>query len=320
MSLFVAGHDMRGKFKMDEIDVNVVISEELGIFKASANRMRWFISTAILISVLMLLHVYLEQFSFQDSQLESNFSHRIQNYTMEKQKCYEELAQYRQRKSDNLYKESLDYLPDSIKKLCSPPALPQKDSVHILNLSKEDLINEYSKRKFNITRTDNTMNEVKLQIRQIPLLGVEVPANDFVIVMAMMSIVFVIGVWVNLRSLKMSLISLAAHNNATLLRLAHLNTVFLTTPEKNRSDVVARGVRTTALWLPFFSILVSTVVSNKPLYDKILLENFSFHIGPMDLVVSQLVFSFILILVHLWVALECSFIVENIEKILNKKN
>lgn len=66
----------------------------------------------------------------------------------------------------------------------------------------ERFLSIYSDREYTIRLTDNTLSKEVLQIRKIPLLGIEVSANDFVTVMAIMSLVFATGVWLDQRRSK----------------------------------------------------------------------------------------------------------------------
>jgi hypothetical protein len=286
-----------------------IVQEELDVFKASANRMRWFISTAILISVLILLHVYLERFSFQGAQLKGIEAHRILSHTLKTQDCYKELIAL----------EAVGGNKPKIKggAACSAEKIGEKNLFRLLSLSYEDLVYEYSSRNFEIGMTDNTMKEAKFPARQIPILGTEIPANDFVVVMALMSMVFVVGVWLNLRGVHASLISLEKHKKPEVMKVAHLNTVFLTAIENNENRF-ALGVRACSLWLPFVSIVIATVVGYaEPVQD--LISKSDSYPGSITTVVVFLLISIIISLLHFLIAFQCGRVMKKIDRIFKSK-
>lgn len=282
-----------------------IIQEELDTFKAAANRMRWFISTAVLISVLILLHVYLEQFSFQYAQLEGIQANRIMKNIPEGEACYAAVINIRK---NNTNLPSIDSLEQ-----CSPPVLPKSIGDHIKSLGYNSLVREYSSREFQIKMTDNTVGDIKMPSRQVPILGIEIPANDFVLVMATISMFFVVGVWLNLRGLHAALTSLSKHNDKELMRIAQLNTVFLTSIEIKGSKL-ALNVRASSLWLPFFSILLATCVG----YFPLLLEYSSgsdSYAGSNSIMLSFLSLSIAIITLHYWIAGECLKVMRRIDQI-----
>lgn len=285
------------------------LTEEFEAFKSSVARIRWFMITAVLISVLILLHIYLEQFGFQDHQLRSLYGHRVQNYTMDILKCYKALAMHLQRDADGLKSD----FPNDI---CNESLIPSQKLKEIKTLPRLDLLAEYSNSEYTIKTSENTLNASKLQIRQIPLLGVEVPANDFVTVMSIMSLVFVIGVWINLRGVRAALSALAKHNDPDVIRIARLNTIFISALEEDKGRRLAGITRSLAIWLPFLSILVATVIGYVPIFAY-LVKPTQFHFGPMALVFAHLSIAAIVILFHLWFGVQCEFVLKDIDNRLN---
>ncbi|GEM_PF-5595248 len=283
--------------------------EEFEVFKSSVARIRWFMITAVLISVLILLHIYLEQFGFQDHQLRSLYQYRTEKYTIPVLKCYEALAVHRQREEDKL----ATMFPGEV---CNASLIPEKRLKQIIDLPRSDLLAEYSDAEYTIKMSENTLAASKLQIRQIPLLGIEVPANDFVTVMAVMSLVFVTGVWVNCRGVRAALVAIVKRNDSELLRLARLNTVFVTNLEDDRGRPLAVTIRSLVIWLPFVSILAATVIGYRPVFIA-LVKNTAGHWGPMDFVFGHLVIAVVVILLHLWVGVECKFVLRDIDSQLS---
>ncbi len=283
--------------------------EELDIFKASASRMRWFISTAVLISVLIMLHVYLEQFSFQEAQLAGIEANRVFNRIPETQACYKELIKL---EAPTEKPANIDNVPE-----CSAEKIGGKLSHRLRSLSYEDLVREYSSSLFLINVTNNTIGAFKMPTRQIPILGTEIPANDFVVVMALMSMVFVVGVWLNLRGLHASLTSLEKHNDPDVMRIAQLNTVFLTALE-NDENTFAFKVRACALWLPFASIVIATIVGYAPVMYEHFSKSDSYAGSPATIVVF-LVISILISVLHFLIALRCGRVMKEIDEVFKLK-
>lgn len=287
------------------------VKEEFEAFKAAVSSMRWFMTTAVLISVLIILHIWLERFGFQEQQLQNTFAHRVKQHVPEVQKCYADLARHLQRKKDHLDSEE----PDS----CKPGHFPDDISNRIKDEAKDisKFLSIYSGREYKIRMTDNTLSKEVLQVRKIPLLGVEVPANDFVTVMAVMSLVFATGVWLNLRSVSAALSALAKRNDPELLKTARLHTAFVTSLETAPGEVLARGVRFLAIWLPFTSLLVATLLGYwQPIHDALWGDQ-RWNWGNMDAMLTQLAVAAILILLHLWIAVEAKHTMGKVDEVLH---
>lgn len=266
--------------------------------------------TAVIISVLILLHVYLEQLSFQERQLNSVFAHRIQNYIEPTRKCYEELALTQQRQADGLKAPA--------QQSCNEALVPKRILDKLKSMPPEKLRQAYSELEYTMRMTDNTIKDGKLQIRQVPVLGIEVPANDFVIVMSLMSLVFVVGVWINLRGIKAALSALANRKDGEIMRLAKLNTVFLTALEADRGHNLAKATRSFVLWLPFGAIVAATVLGYWDPIAKLLRGPNEWHFGPMDFVLLHLGIALVVILLHFWVAIECKFVLRDTDELFSR--
>lgn len=283
------------------------LKEEFEAFKSSISRMRWFVTTAVLISVLILLHMYLDQFSFQDQQLATVFGYRMTRYALPMQKCYHDLAQYRQQQADGLWA----LFPGTS---CNEGLIPKAMLDKAKNLKLPDLLKAYSEQEYIMRVTDKTIADTKFEIRRIPLLGVEVPANDFVPVMAMMSFVFVMGVWTNLRGVRAALAALANRRDSEVMRLARLNTLFLTALETERGHVWARVTRLLAIWLPFGSLFVATIIAYVDIYGT-LLAGSPYTYGPLHLIHMHLAGATVLIMLHGSVAIACTIVLSDIDKL-----
>lgn len=280
-----------------------IIEEEFSAFKSAVTRMRWFMSTALLISVLIVFHVYLEQFGFQRQQMATVFGNRIANHVVEVQKCYRDMAiQLKMEKN-----QGFSVFPAS----CSTERIPKKAYDEIRKMKLETLLRAYSKREYLIRVTDNTIASTKLGIRKIPLLGVEVPVNDFVTVMAIMSFVFVVGVWVNLRGVDAALVTIANRSDTELLKLAQLHAVFVSGVGLTRGNALAKAARGLVFWLPFASIIVASVLG---FWDGVnnMITGGDYNFGPNNVLLIHIATATIISGLHLWIALECVFEVREI--------
>jgi hypothetical protein len=290
-----------------------LVKEELDGFKAAVTSMRWFLTTAILISVLIILHIWLEKVGYQDHQLQNIFSHRITGYTLEIRKCYEDMAHHLQRISDGLEKK--DSSPSDS---CNDSNFPTELKEEIHNDIKKPLhefLSIYSGLEYNIMKTDNTLKNERFQVRKVPLLGVEVPANDFVTVMAIMSLIFTAGVLLNLRAINAALMALKGRNEPGLIEACKLHLAFVTSLDSLRGDTLARGVRVLAIWLPFVSILLGTLLG----YSDIRLafdEHGKYFLGELNIIGLHIFVAGLVIMLHLAIALESSRSINEIDSTL----
>lgn len=278
--------------------------------------MRWFITTAALISILILTHIWLETFGLQDHQLSEAYAHRVREHVQNAEKCYHDLAVRNQRIKDNLrntdaqsaYPASceLSSIPENLRKLIDAEAIDHDEFLRI-----------YSERKYLIQQTDNTLRNEVLPIRTVPLLGIEVPSNDFVTIMAVMSLLFATGVWLNLRSVLSSLVALENRGQPELIMTARLFTAFLTSLETNRSEILARRVRSLAIWLPFLSLLSATIIGYWHPVRDVLSGQTKWNWGQTDILMIHIGLTSVLIFLHFRIATESSLVITQIDRIFN---
>ncbi len=262
----------------------------------------------------MLMHIYLEQYSYQEHQQEIHYWNRIKGYIADKHKCLEDFAWYKQKTDDELPTE----FPE---KSCNEQKIPKKELEKILKQDTESLIKDYSKKELLMKLTENTLNDTKFQSRHIPLLGIDVPANDFITLMSIISFVFVIGLWLNLRGISDSVQALTKHNDQKLIELARINTVFLTRLETSQGQLLSKIIRATGIYLPFLSLLIAIIFGFS---DAILPfkteenlkadENF----GPDEYIWGNFIFQLIMLALHIWVAVECKFVLKDINAMFNR--
>lgn len=287
------------------------ISEEFEAFKSSVNRMRWFLITSVIVSFLILSHIYLEQFSYQEHTLELIESHRIKNNTKKVQEC--RLSFY------DFYKENKKF-PDDCSKFTPELESKTKES-KIKEEDANNVIEDYSETNFAMKRTDHAINNVEFGNKQIPLLGINVPSNDYINVMAMMLSFIVIGVWINLVGINASLIALKKHNEKQLIELARLNTLFISHLETESGQFLAKSVRLILIWLPFFSTSLTGTLSFWEIFDKLKLENDKLsYFGEMKYIGFNYLYLSLISIFHLCLAIENRHVIKDINKFFNEKN
>lgn len=289
-----------------------IIDEELESFKSAASSMRWFITTAVLISVLIILHVWLENFGYQENQLQNVYSHRIANYVDETYECYKDMAKYLRGKEDRLSSSTPENKePASCGEHIFPPDVKREIDENIT--SYPSALKAYSNLRYKMKRTDNTLDKEVLQLRKIPLLGVEVPANDFVTVMAVMSLVFTTGVWLNLQAINTVLYSLKERGVDGVMEVCRIHLIFVTSGDSCRGEILPTLVRSLAIWLPFISLLLGTVLGYWQAVVDLLDGNKTAYWGYPKIVITHVTVASILILLHLWVAFEIRQTIKQIE-------
>lgn len=296
-----------------------LVEEELGVFKASASRMRWFISTAVLVSVLIILHIYLERFSFQAAQLKGVQADWVLTHRLALRECYVKVLDTMKKEPLASEEDSTDHFHNILRQTgeCRENMISENKFITLSNLSWSDFLVDYSARDYVFKMAENTLQKVELPVRNIPLLGIPIPANDYVIVMAVMSMVLVIGVWLSLRAIETSLRSLARHKRNDIMEIAQLNTVFLTISEFGDS-MFATMIRTSSLWLPFVSIVLATFLGYAPVFFG-WLQGADGYAGDKSVVLSFFYISIFVSCVHFWIAWQCDRAMSRIDAIFRTK-
>lgn len=171
------------------------------VFTDSIKRTRWFLLVTTLLSCMLLIHMYLEQFSYQEQQ----------NIDVIK-------ARITEGKVANLKAREKEIQDDIAKKKDDPTKLSASDL--------DNLATDYATIKYRMKLFDNQMNQVSIPSRQLPLLSMNIPGNDFLPVIGVMLLVFVIAVWLNIRSVLAAIDSLKPSNNEEMRELIRLHFTF----------------------------------------------------------------------------------------------
>ncbi|WP_406228887.1 hypothetical protein ACI7YU_10740 [Pseudomonas siliginis] len=300
-----------------------IVSEELTFFKAATTRMRWLINAAVLVSVLILLHIYLANFSLQNQQLQGIYYNRFVNQITILRVCkgtvFNELLILPDKSADE--REKLKNKIINEDEACLGISKKVRDS--LLSTPFMEVIKSFSRLERELTINENTLYGDKLPVRVIPVLNMNVPANDFVIVMAMMSMFIVIGIWMNLRGVHAALSSLCLHGDLDVIKVAQLNTVFLTYSEVG-GNTFAKRIRALSMWLPFITIVMATLFGYWPILQLRVMGAGTYtgldSYDGSDLVIAVfLSLSMFVSVVHCWTAFKCYEVIKEIDSIFENK-
>lgn len=300
-----------------------MVSEELTFFKAATTRMRWLINAAVLVSVLIILHIYLANFSLQNQQLQGIYYNRFVNQITILRVCegtvFNELIVLPDKNEDEREKIKNKIINED--EACA--GVSNKVRRSLLSTPFMEVVKKFSRLERELTINENTLYGDKLPIRVIPLLNMNVPANDFVIVMAVMSMFIVIGIWMNLRGVHAALSSLCLHGDLDVIKVAQLNTVFLTYSEVG-GNTFAKRIRAISMWFPFITIATATLIGYWPLLQSRIMGAGTYtgldSYDGSDLVIAVfLSLSIFVSVVHCWTAFKCYEVIKEIDSIFEAK-
>lgn len=243
----------------------------LDAFKEAVTRLRWFLMTAVLVSALILIHTYIEQFSFQRDTLAGLLGYRIENHIEMQRACLQKHV---------LPDTSLPTkasLPE-----CDLSVLPQniQDAINANN-NKKEIIKYYSQLEYLYNKSDNTFKNEKVGEMPLPLLGISVPDNDYMTIMGVMLLIFSGAVWFNLRSVYLTLQALneIAEKEGHWRRLSRVLFTMTAPVEAGKSHNPALLIIKFVLWSPFLALLLSFGLDAIPLYNMVFGEKW--YLGSM---------------------------------------
>lgn len=134
----------------------------------AVRRSRWFILATVILSSLILCHVYLERVSLQTAALQGVIAHRIKNQT-------EETLRDMEKKLEGEVDECVK----------QKNAIPKDLDVRL---------EAFAENKFTYIVTQNELNNTRLEKRSLPFLGLEIPSDDYLPIMSVMLAIFAVGV------------------------------------------------------------------------------------------------------------------------------
>ncbi|MEH3173921.1 hypothetical protein POW79_18150 [Enterobacter quasiroggenkampii] len=299
-----------------------IVSEELSFFKSATTRMRWLVNSTVLISALIMVHIYLANFSLQDQQLEGVVYNRFINQLVNYRQCQGEIFVELVKHPDSSVEKREQLKNIIIKNSSDCRVLSSKLRDYLFLTPLMDIIKQYSRLEYEVQSNEHTLASESLPTRTIPLLNMNIPANDFVIIMAILSMFIVIGIWMNLRGIHAALSSLCSHGDIDVLKVAQLNTVFLTYSEVG-GNRFARQVRALSMWLPFISIVSATIVGYWPILHTRFGNDgnrigYDYYFGSDVVIAVFLGLSIVISCMHCWIAIKCYKEISGIDSIFER--
>lgn len=256
---------------IDEVRFNVYID--------AIKRTRWFLLITTLLSCMLLIHMYLERFSFQEEQSIDTLRARV-----------------RDNKVNRLKEVSEQINADRLK--------APTDSTKLKTDDFENLVDEYAQLTYHMTVFDNTLKEASIPERSLPLLTMIIPGNDFLSIIGFMILVFVIAVWLNVRSVLAAVISLEPGKNEEIRELIRLHFTFTgLVASSGLESMLAQAVQYSAFMLPCLSFLIALGLD---IYSIViaLFEPLRGHAGPLNMYIWETLIMFVnLILLFIFTAL-----------------
>ncbi|MCP4677297.1 MAG: hypothetical protein GY854_17645 [Deltaproteobacteria bacterium] len=194
-------------------------------YREAATRCRWFFLSTVLLAGLILSHLYIEVHGFQDAQLASTYGHRYRHGTDLRLK-----AQWNMIKGWSV-EERERY---------------------------SAVVDDYGQTKYMAQVTDQTIRKTTFGDREIPLLGLSVPANDYVPVLSIFLMLLSTALWLSMRSL-FNILSINSFSES-FQRAIHLHFTFTGMHGRNSRVGVAAVVQYLAIWLPAITLAIAIPV------------------------------------------------------------
>ncbi len=225
-------------------------------FVATMARCRWFLLVATLLSGLVLAHVYLERFGYQEAQLIDALERR---YVDDPKGVASFDSQFPRdmpisMAADQPIRKALDELDTLFAQRAGTPGLRESDSLTALYGNKRA---DLAARLYKRILTNNTLREATLQDRTIPVVGLTVPGNDYVPVMSFLVVVFLTALWLNTRALRLFINADTLARFPEFVDMLPLHFTF-TGVAPSRGVGLARWVQNAAFLLPGMAIFAGS--------------------------------------------------------------
>jgi hypothetical protein len=239
------------------MDDSFISQKKYEAYLDALRRFRWSVLTTIIISSLVVAHLYLENGLTQA---------QLQSVSMRK------LTGVKERERSELKAKLLDFQKKNPKE-----KLPQ------------ELLNSYVALDVSLQRGDNMYRDARVPERTLPLLLMNVPGNDFVVVLAIMLAIFCVSTWLNSRAVLAPLEKLTADMDASqhFRDLVRLN--FLFTGASDDSDWLANILQYVVVWLPFLSLSLGAFIDLRPIVVQIAGDQSFANAGPVMALLSRFV-------------------------------
>jgi hypothetical protein len=241
--------------------------------KDSIKRFRWLLTTTTLLSSLILMHLYLEQLGTVKSQFEQTviddvrLSATLQNNKLQEDKSSQPTLASgtdstqsskggsKGQLEPELYQGRLAKLVADEKVLINK--LAGKDFDHLSDDLKKDL-ERFAEEKVVYLRTYNGFKDFKPEDRELPLLNLQMHANDYVPVMAVMLSIMTAGVWLSASSLEVALRRLARNTEGrAYVEVLKLRLTFLFPGDCGEINCFNNLLLDAAMWVPAVALLIS---------------------------------------------------------------
>jgi hypothetical protein len=200
--------------------------ERFKAYVSAIARLRWFLLASTLLASSLLLHVYIEQFSFQESQMIGYLAQQRERAT--------EIAERQQHLDSRQDKKSAAYRQE---------ALELAGLRHVTG------------------RTENTLAADVVKDRTLPLIGLPIPANDYLPVMFVMITLFAVAVWLNIRSIDAAVHEIdRARELPAIADLLRLHFTFTGLLDSEGGQTMGKVLQVCALLLPFVAMAIAMVL------------------------------------------------------------
>lgn len=288
-----------GKDMMHPFDV--IQEHRFRAFINTSKRARWLVLTTTILSFLLLSHVYLEQFGFQQRQLVGVYEWRIRQGIDEA--------------TLKLERDSLQYLFNT-----DPPKHGTDAEMRLNNR-----LHRYAVQQQAYDMTQNTLRTTTIPDEYLPLLGLRVPANDYVPIISGLLAIMMVILWLRVRSLDVierELIQQSDNDAKVLLRenpalLDLLRLYFTFTSARGESTrrgrKVALFLQYTSFWLPVLAVALGTFVDLSPLLTDSLLYS-----GPVGAIALRVIILVITIVIIVLAAYSCTIKTLNLDRFVEQ--
>lgn len=252
------------------MDINQLVFDAA---KDSITRFRWFLLTTTLLSSLIVMHLYLEQFGTGKSQLQETIIDDVK-LAAKLQKCYPTKSPHASETNNNskqkgdlklepeLYPGRFAFLAMEEKSLIE--RLAQNETCDKAKADTGNIDNElidFAKTKLKYLRTYNNVKDFKLRGRELPLLNIEIEANDYVPAMAIILSIMIAAAWLSASSLESALRKLTQNiEGRQYIEILKLRLTFLFPGDKGEVKCINNALLYAAMWMPFVVLLWSTSI------------------------------------------------------------
>ena len=223
-------------------------AERIAAYKAAATRSRWFLLVTTLLSCLMFFHVADEQFSYHQHQLKQTLKRRFLVAQVDPVVATDRLARTRPGARGVLSMGPGPAVLQDLKELGA--ACCSVDSIRIMNKLVDHIVARI--------QTNNALESLSPGVREIPLLGLSVAANDYLMIMTLLMLVFVTGLWLNVRSLHATMQSL--FESPETVPLMRLHFTFTGLGGETGGARLATTIQYVAFWFPMLAFLPAVVI------------------------------------------------------------